>query len=900
MVSGAKSKTSKAPLAAIIMAAGRGTRMCARSLPKVCFPVVGVPAINRSIAAYRACDVRTIVVVIGRDGQQVMDTVTSEFDGVLFAAQREAKGTGDAVRVGFEPLRRLGFDGLVICTVGDKVVQPEAVRAVLEGMEAQDCDGVLAVTEKPKARGMGRVLLNDCREIVGIVEDRDLCAAELLLRMDRRCRTTKGSLDASALRKECLQAMGSEEACSRFLGRAWSRIRTADRVASARLRSNLPAKPGFLRVGSRTLSAAAVRRASKYVNESLYLFRASVLPRGLRMLKPNAAGEVYITDMVSALANPPKGRPKTRLLACLLRDPDWMLGFNTPAELLNLEEKIRSRVRGAQRVGRVTLSLSRRILKPAGEWLRRLEACPPSVRRKLANVYGPDASVLDRRRRALLRPLRRFCRAYGPDRKVVIARAPASANIMGRHIDEVGGFINVTSVDHEALLVASPREDDLVRLVRADERGHPRREFAIGREIASLGWDDWLTYISSQRVRQMVLQARGDWGNIVRAAAVRLQQRFKTRRLRGMDAVVHSTIPLAAGLGASSAMLVAVSECFVALNGLEMTPHQFVLLCGEGEWYLGSRGTAAAHAGMKLGRRGYVTHLRFSPFEVDRLVPFPEGIRVLLCHVPTTAKSADGLRNRTRALAAMKAGLLVLRDRHPHLAHLMEHVRDLNPRRLGISLKALYEMFLDVPRRASVAALKRLLSAQGRGRLEEILSAIPDTRMLTLRDALLYGVAECARSARAARQLEDGDLAGMRALFSASHDAERIVRYDEQGAASEYRWSATDSFLRCCIEDLQSENPNRVLRAQIELQPGRFGPGAAEIDRIVDVAQSVPGVVGAQLSGAGAGGCAMVLVKADAMHPLRRELRRRFFKPRHFPEQTHLCGFVERAGVLEI
>ena len=899
-MSGAKTGAANHPVACIIMAAGRGTRMEAKSLPKVCFPVVGVPAINRSIASYRACGIETIVVVIGQDGQQVISTVSSEFDGVIFAAQLEPKGTGDAVRVGFEPLRRLGFDGLVICAGGDRIVQPAGVKALLDALDDRDCDGVVAVTERPAARDMGRVLINDHGECEGVVEPRDLHAAELFLRMDKLSRRSNGMVDARSLREQCLDVMGSEKACARFLGRAWRRIRKADSIPALKLRSALPPKPGILRVGSRYVTATEILRRPPYMNESVYLFRASALARGLKRLTASLSGEVYFTDIVAALANPPKHRPKGRLLPRLMRDPGWMLGFNTADQLLGLEERIRLRVRGPQHVRGNRASLNRRILKPAGQWLRMLETFPPRVRRRLMAVYGSDPTVLEKRRGAMVRCLRRFCRAYGPERKAVIARAPAGVNIMGRHVDEVGGFINVTSVDYEALMVAAPREDDLVRLVRADGRRYARREFAIGREIASFGWDDWLTYIRSERVRQMVLQARGDWGNIVRAGAVRLQHHFKAHRLRGLDAVVQSDIPLAAGLGASSAMLVAASEAFVALNGLQISPHRFVLLCGEGEWYMGSRGTAAPHAGMKLGRRGEVTHLRFFPFEVVRSVPFPEGYRIVLCRSRRATETGNGSSavRRTRALAAMKAGLLVLQDRHPHLAHLMEHVRDVNPSHLGISMKDLYGMFLDVPRRTSTAALKRLLSAEGRRQLDEILDTLPGAGALDLRDALLYGVAECVRSARAAEMLRHGDLDGVGTLFRASHDAERVVRYDRSGTASKHRWSASDAFLRRCIEDLQSEVPGRVVRAQIELQPGRFGPADAKIDRIVDTAQTVSGVVGAQLSGASAGGCAMVIVRDEAVDALCRELRRKFLRQAGMSHCIDVCSFVEGAGVI--
>jgi len=622
------------PLACIVLAAGRGTRMCA-TLPKVCFPVVGVPAINRSIASYRACGIQNIVVVVAPDGRQVIDTVSAEFENILFAAQREPLGTGHAVKVGFEPLRRLGFDGLVLCTVGDKVVQREAVEAVLDGLLRSGSDAAMGVTRKPDAPDMGRVILNQAHFVEAVVEERDLRAAEILGRLARVARRS-GQVALKPLRKECLERLGSESACERYLGRVWTRLAATDYIRAAHLREVLPPRAGHLRIGGRWASAATVRRRALFENESLYLFRTQTLARGLRLIRPRRHGETYITDIVAALAHPRDGGPPARVVPVVLREADWVIGFNTPSQLLSLEEKIRARVTGAQQVGGEAPVVTRRALKPVREWLRLLDTFPPRMRRALSGVYGPDPSVIQRQRRLLRRLLERFGSTFGPERRVVLARAPGSVNLMGRHVDVVGGFINVTNVNREAMVAASPREDDLVRLVVADSRPRQTREFAIGREIASLGWDDWLTYISSDRVRQMVAQARGEWSHIARAAAVRLQQHVKTRRLRGMDAAVQCDIPLAAGLGASSAMLVAVSEAFVVLNGLEISPHQFVLLCGEGEWFLGSRGTAAAHAGMKLGRRGCVTHLRFFPFEVDRLVRFA-GSRPGAPSAPTCA-----------------------------------------------------------------------------------------------------------------------------------------------------------------------------------------------------------------------------------------------------------------------
>ena len=45
---------------------------------------------------------------------------------------------------------------------------------------------------------------------------------------------------------------------------------------------------------------------------------------------------------------------------------------------------------------------------------------------------------------------------------------------------------------------------------------------------------------------------------------------------------------------------------------------------------------------------------------------------------------------------------------------------------------------------------------------------------------------------------------------------------------------------------------------------------SAELDALVDIARSVPGVVGARMTGAGFGGCTVNLVRHDAVEPLRR------------------------------
>ena len=92
--------THSRPLAAVVLAAGEGTRMKS-SVPKVLHPLCGRPMLLYVIGALEELDLERIVVVVGHGSEQVIKTLHSETDVPLeFVEQRVQRGTGDAVSVG--------------------------------------------------------------------------------------------------------------------------------------------------------------------------------------------------------------------------------------------------------------------------------------------------------------------------------------------------------------------------------------------------------------------------------------------------------------------------------------------------------------------------------------------------------------------------------------------------------------------------------------------------------------------------------------------------------------------------------------------------------------------------------------------------------------------------------
>ncbi len=156
--------------AAIVLCAGKGTRMGAVARNKVCTPCAGIPVVRRILANLRAGGVTRFVVVTGYRAESVMRALDGE-RGVLFAYQREQLGTGDATLCGLRVLEDVGHAGPVVVTMGDKIVSPGLVRELLaaDGSALAVC-GVQSRAEHPNG---GHVVVDGDRAL-GIVEYADV------------------------------------------------------------------------------------------------------------------------------------------------------------------------------------------------------------------------------------------------------------------------------------------------------------------------------------------------------------------------------------------------------------------------------------------------------------------------------------------------------------------------------------------------------------------------------------------------------------------------------------------------------------------------------------------------------------------------------------------------------
>ena len=889
----------------IILAAGAGTRMGSAEQHKVCFEIDGQPAIQRLLATCSACGIGPHIVVVGDKAQQVMATVARTDEPVIFAYQPEQRGTGHAARQGAKALQRLGYEGPVLVVPGDKVIHPSALRKLIAhfvGAEscARPLDLAFLVGSRQDFPTSGRIVCDEAGKVLADIELADLKYKRALAQL--REIAQRGAADWAAQSLRIMRETFPNEAkASRAFGPLWELAQRAMEDPAAtphELAALIPEEETLFHLGQMWFTPEEVEKRAPQRNVSVYLFRTPALYWALeRISDDNAQREEYLTDCITLLAQGVPGR-RFRVEAVPLDEPHQVMGFNNPAELLAIQDYFRRR-RARRMAPELRLELA---LRPIREWLNALDEADrgqgelwPSLRA----IYGEDRALLAERIKAYRRALLCAQRHLGSDASVLISRSPGRINVMGRHVDHQGGRCNLMAIDREILAVACPRQDDRVRLFNADEGTFGSREFRLGELVAQLTWDDWLSLVNSDAVRRMIAEAAGDWSLYVQAALLRLQKQFPESQFRGMDLVVSGNVPIGAGLSSSSALVVATAEAAVAINGLEVQPRQFVDLCGEGEWFVGTRGGSADHAAMKFAQRGAVIHVRFFPFSLEGTVEFPSSYRMVVCNSGQEARKAAQARDIfNHRVACYHLGVKLVRRWFPQYAPLIEHLRDINPQRLGIPLAWIYRLLLRLPQCASRQELAGWLTPE---EVEPLFSThAPPEEGYPIRGVVLYGLAECERSRICIDFLKAGDMAGFGQLMNISHDGDRVVRYDEEWQPQPYTAPISEGYLLERIEDLESGDPERVMQAQLHLQPGSYRCSTPELDLIADIAQRTEGVMGAQLAGAGLGGCIMALAREDATDRLIERLTRLYYQPRGLEPQVSVCTPIAGSGILTL
>ena len=157
-------------LAAVVMAAGLGTRMHS-SVPKHLHPILGRRMVDWVIATAREAGVEAVVVVAS-------PASADAFGDVEVAVQENPLGTGDAVRSARGALEGRTDDVLVLS--GDTpLITPELLRDLRETHRANGASATVLSFEIDEPGRYGRVLRNPDGSLAAIVEAADATDEQL-------------------------------------------------------------------------------------------------------------------------------------------------------------------------------------------------------------------------------------------------------------------------------------------------------------------------------------------------------------------------------------------------------------------------------------------------------------------------------------------------------------------------------------------------------------------------------------------------------------------------------------------------------------------------------------------------------------------------------------------------
>ncbi len=155
----------RVPLAVVVLAAGRGTRMRS-ARPKVLHTLAGRTLLDWVLEAALRLSPRRIVLVRPPGDEWVLGDVP----GLVSVVQPEPRGSGDAVRTALE---RVGKGERVLVLYGDvPLVAADDLKRLLDEAPA---DGLALLTVRPAdPHGYGRVLRGPDGTVRAVREERDL------------------------------------------------------------------------------------------------------------------------------------------------------------------------------------------------------------------------------------------------------------------------------------------------------------------------------------------------------------------------------------------------------------------------------------------------------------------------------------------------------------------------------------------------------------------------------------------------------------------------------------------------------------------------------------------------------------------------------------------------------
>jgi len=203
---------------------------------------------------------------------------------------------------------------------------------------------------------------------------------------------------------------------------------------------------------------------------------------------------------------------------------------------------------------------------------------------------------------------------FSPQDNIFFLKAPGRVNLIGEHTDYNMGPVLPCAINKEIIFCIRPGKTSKINVLNVDKK-----------------FDD-INFSIREKIEPY---PTGHWGNYIKAGILGILDYVKSsspkdiNRFKGYDIIVSSTLPPAAGISSSSALVVAAALSFVLANNLDLSKPKIAEICAKAEHFVGTSGGGMDQAASLLAKKNSFLYMEFNPLRIEEIMA-PEGIQLLL------------------------------------------------------------------------------------------------------------------------------------------------------------------------------------------------------------------------------------------------------------------------------
>ena len=406
--------------------------------------------------------------------------------------------------------------------------------------------------------------------------------------------------------------------------------------------------------------------------------------------------------------------------------------------------------------------------------------------------------------------------------------SPGRVNIIGEHTDYNNCPVFPIAVDKRVLAFVVPLDEPIIRVADINV-AYGSIEFSFsskvekGSSIAAYETGNWGTYIKAAVNQLLEDSVEKDDASLCPSVS---------QWQHGFAMVMGSTIPQAAGMSSSSALVVLSAIALLEANGVFYDSEELRLvlsdLCRRAEHYVGTKGGGMDQTAIVMGKQGHATKISFNPIAVEH-VPFAQECAIVVAHSTVEAPKTRAMmaaynrRSIECSFAALFAAQVLQEE---YQVEGIAYIGDLTPEKTGLN-----EMRLDLI--ATTLFHQRPYSLDEISTTLGISSSVLHKRYLRMRDGSPFPIPS----------------EGFKLYHRFFHVWNEWHRVDES------------------VDALKTAN---IQRLGMLMNASHFSCrdyheiSCPELDRLTEIART-KGALGSRLTGAGFGGCTVSLVKPAAL-----------------------------------